>query len=125
MTMISIDAELNKLAEEFKKANDNKMAKNANPKVHKVAHEWAHEDAHAEAVVDAWRAAEEAFKQSYQEAYEDIYATDYVEALAENLTAQVEQQNPKLKKARGALLRAINSGRMAPPPGYEGPQPLK
>jgi hypothetical protein len=32
-----------------------------------------------------------------------------------------QREEPKLKKARGALRRAINSGRMAPPPGYAGP----
>lgn len=28
----------------------------------------------------------------------------------------------KLKRARGALARAINAGLVPPPPGYEGPQ---
>lgn len=32
-----------------------------------------------------------------------------------------QKTGPKLKRARGALLRAINSGRVPPPPGYEGP----
>jgi hypothetical protein len=37
-------------------------------------------------------------------------------------TAATVQPKPKLKRARGALLRAINAGLVPPPPGYQGPQ---
>jgi hypothetical protein len=36
-----------------------------------------------------------------------------------------KKQTIKLKRARGALLRAINAGRIQPPPGYMGPQKAK
>jgi hypothetical protein len=39
----------------------------------------------------------------------------------EPATKPKPKPKPKLKVARGALRRAIDSGRMPPPPGYHGP----
>jgi hypothetical protein len=39
----------------------------------------------------------------------------------QDVTGAHQPKPKKLKKARGALLRAINSGRTPPPPGYAGP----
>jgi hypothetical protein len=56
----------------------------------------------------------------------DIVGWDRDAALEEikalDAAREIIKPKPKLKRARGALLRAIRSGRVPPPPGYEGPR---
>jgi hypothetical protein len=55
-----------------------------------------------------------------------LYDCKYVLALSPGLLEGYLMTTPpkKLKRARGALLRAIRAGLIPPPPGYQGPEEM-